>query len=679
MQFDCNLIVTILSYHVTWIIVNQLTLTIKSISSLGADCKCITFQDTYGKEYGVFTSPNWPIPYDENINCLLYNFVARPDQIIEVTFDEFDVQRSHLACVYGDFVKLYLHLNEFAINEKTLWNQVLCGKIVDIEQTHYSSDSCLMFEFHSDWRHGNNTGFRGTYRFLDKKLFQTDGRLEENSNCDYIFESLQSTTINSNNSIQSTDLSSINNNTNVIYERITRGRFYSPQYPSTYPKGVKCSYTFIGQPSERVKLVFEHIRLQKSDSSCLNSPDVIYIHDGGNQSGPVIGQLCNTNTFVELVSTGPDLYIQFVSKSHAPGQGFKGKFFFESTYSFPGSSGQTNSLEIPSTEPEKSRDSPGGGKVESEAQSISIQSVNCDETFNSDTIKNGTFSSPNYPNPYPANVQCKYNFNGRGKERVQIMFSDFHVYKPDDSSKDCDGADVVMVFITINGQKERLDNLCGDTLPLQLMSNGPSMTVEFKSTDNFEQFRGFKADYRFVTNFGITAGIQDSQSVCGFIFRSSDRSNGSFTSPNYPGQYPRDTECHYFFFGNQSERAHITFAYFDIEGVTPCTTETASDYVEFSNYRTVDRKIPRHCGVKKPKTIESDGDFFRITFKSNDRFDGTGFEAFYQFRGPEDAFNVKQIRGLSSGINVHMKFWRNSVLSAGLTLSIMIMKLLVVL
>lgn len=83
--------------------------------------------------------------------------------------------------------------------------------------------------------------------------------------------------------------------------------------------------------------------------SCLNSPDVIYIHDGGNQSGPVIGQLCNTNTFVELVSTGPDLYIQFVSKSHAPGQGFKGKFFFESTYSFPGSSGQTNSLEIPST------------------------------------------------------------------------------------------------------------------------------------------------------------------------------------------------------------------------------------------------------------------------------------------------------------------------------------------
>ncbi|XP_015788200.1 suppressor of lurcher protein 1-like [Tetranychus urticae] len=612
------------------------SLLVHPISTLGADCKCITFQDTYGKEYGVFTSPNWPIPYEENINCLLYNFVARPDQIIEVTFDEFDVQKTHLACVYGDFVKLYLHLNEYAINEKTPWNQVICGKIADIEQTHYSSDSCLMFEFHSDWRNGNNTGFRGTYRFLDKKLFLTDGRLEENSNCNYIFESLQ--TINSSEPNGTLNVSS-------TYERITRGRFYSPQYPSTYPKGVRCSYTFVGQPSERVKLVFEHIRLQRSDSSCLNSPDVIYVHDGGNQSGPVIGQLCNTNTFVELVSTGPDLYIQFLSKSHFPGQGFKGRFFFETLPSLH------NPLEIPSTEPEKSKESLKG----SESGSILTQSPECDQIYNSDIFKNGTFSSPNYPNPYPANIHCKYHFMGRGKERVQIMFSDFHVYKPDDSPKDCDGADVVMVFITINGQKERLDNLCGDTLPLQLMSNGPSMTVEFKSLDNSEQFRGFKADYRFVTNFGITAGVQDSQSVCGFIFRSSDRSNGSFTSPNYPGQYPRDTECHYFFFGNVSERAHITFAYFDIEGVTPCTTETASDYVEFSNYRTVDRKIPRHCGVKKPKTIESDGDFFRITFKSNDRFDGTGFEAFYQFRGPEDAFNVKQIRGLSVAVSFHMQ------------------------
>lgn len=70
-----------------------------------------------------------------------------------------------------------------------------------------------------------------------------------------------------------------------------------------------------------------------------------------------------------------------------------------------------------------------------------------------------------------------------------------------------------------------------------------------------------------------------------------------------------------------------------------CTFETASDYVEFSNFKSVDRKIPRHCGLKKPKIIESDGDFFRVTFKSNDRFDGTGFQAQYQFKSPVGQFH----------------------------------------
>jgi hypothetical protein len=75
----------------------------------------------------------------------------------------------HESCEYGDFVKLFLHLNEEGVNEKTRWNSILCGKIADIEQTHYSSGSNLIFEFRSDWRNGNNTGFRGTYRFLNKR------------------------------------------------------------------------------------------------------------------------------------------------------------------------------------------------------------------------------------------------------------------------------------------------------------------------------------------------------------------------------------------------------------------------------------------------------------------------------------------------------------------------------
>ena len=37
------------------------------------------------------------------------------------------------------------------------------------------------------------------------------------------------------------------------------------------------------------------------------------------------------------------------------------------------------------------------------------------------------------------------------------------------------------------------------------------------------------------------------------------------------------------------------------------------------------------CGIKRPTKVVSDGEYYRITFKSNDKFDGTGFDAFYQF------------------------------------------------
>ncbi|XP_035215613.1 suppressor of lurcher protein 1-like isoform X2 [Stegodyphus dumicola] len=268
----------------------------------------------------------------------------------------------------------------------------------------------------------------------------------------------------------------------------------------------------------------------------------------------------------------------------------------------------------------------------------------CGQELNSINSKNGTFTSPNYPDPYSSNVYCVYKFVGKPEERVQISFTDFDLFLPEEPPRDCEGFDAVMIFITINGRRERLDNFCGNKLPAQLMSNGPTMEVEFRSYRSSPEVKGFRAIYRFVTDFGISATKQNSSSSeCRFLFSSEERGNGTFSSPNYPGFYPRDTECHYTFRGKEKERVHITFAYFDVDGIPPCLSETASDYVEFSNYKTVDRKLARHCGNQKPKLIESDADFFRVIFKSNDKFDATGFEAFYQFRKQVDPFTVKRV------------------------------------
>ncbi|XP_076357775.1 suppressor of lurcher protein 1-like isoform X1 [Tachypleus tridentatus] len=574
-------------------------------SAINAGCRCVEFDTTYGKDYGVFTSPNWPIPYDENINCLLYTFIGQEDELIEITFDEFDVQKSNIECRYVDYVKLYLHLTEPAVNEFSQENFILCGKLSDVETTHYSASQYLMFEFHSDWRRGNNTGFRGTFRFLSKSLFQTDGEPLQGSECEYQF------------------LSGNGSHGN--------GRFYSPLYPSIYPKNILCAYHFMGVHSERVHLLFEYARLQSGDLSCLFNADKIVVHDGKDRHGTVIGEICNRASFMEVVSSGPDLYVEFISSSHFPGQGFRATYEFEKKHHNQG-------LNIPSTEPEKSDSTTSALTTQTPDQAHHMW-------ISSDVSRNGTISSPNYPKPYTSNVHYSYSFSSRGKERVQIIFTDFDLFMPFTINRKCEGVDNLVAFININGERRWIDRFCGRTIPPQLMANGPFMTLEFQSLDSTTSARGFHAIYRFVTNFGINVGSQDNQSVCGYVFNSWETSNGSFTSPNYPGLYPRDSECHYFFYGRDTERVHISFTYFDVEGVTPCTMDTASDYVEFSNFRKVDMGVHRHCGIQKPKKIKSDGNFFRVTFKSNNRFDGTGFEAFYHFRNYVDPFTVKRVRG----------------------------------
>lgn len=75
--------------------------------------------------------------------------------------------------------------------------------------------------------------------------------------------------------------------------------------------------------------------------------------------------------------------------------------------------------------------------------------------------------------------------------------------------------------------------------------------------------------FYFVTDFGIKTGVQISDYPCAFVYNSNASKSGVFYSPNYPGFYPRDTECHYYFNGYDNEKVHVHFHYFDVEGVLP--------------------------------------------------------------------------------------------------------------
>ncbi|KAK2145009.1 hypothetical protein LSH36_710g00019 [Paralvinella palmiformis] len=79
-----------------------------------------------------------------------------------------------------DFLRFFLDLPRPEVNERDIHNYEICGNITMIQKTHYSSTRALILEFHSDKVQGNNTGFRGIFKFLDKEMTGslTNGRVD---------------------------------------------------------------------------------------------------------------------------------------------------------------------------------------------------------------------------------------------------------------------------------------------------------------------------------------------------------------------------------------------------------------------------------------------------------------------------------------------------------------------
>ncbi|ESO13111.1 hypothetical protein HELRODRAFT_188109 [Helobdella robusta] len=256
----------------------------------------------------------------------------------------------------------------------------------------------------------------------------------------------------------------------------------------------------------------------------------------------------------------------------------------------------------------------------------------------------GHLTVPVFTKTCTSDVKVVYTFEGVADQRVQLTLNNVSLGWDDtehDTVNQCETGDFIKVHVFVGRSKQELTNVCGNRTFLKFMSTDNTMELEYVKRSSTKILGpAFSANYKFVTNFGITTGIQNKNQPnikCMFEYFSSQGNNGTFSSPNYPGYYPRNTECHYIFHGSQHERIYISFKYFDVEGHSNCKDGTQSDYVELSNFNIplVDRKMDRLCGtdvVSKRKEISSDGNFFRVTFKSDDVYDGEGFEAAYQFR-----------------------------------------------
>ncbi|XP_051534981.1 membrane frizzled-related protein [Myxocyprinus asiaticus] len=106
----------------------------------------------------------------------------------------------------------------------------------------------------------------------------------------------------------------------------------------------------------------------------------------------------------------------------------------------------------------------------------------------------GSFSSPNHPKPYPHQQLCMWQISVQDGQVIRLSFQNFSL-----ETQDVCEFDYLEVYDSANtGDNTVLGRYCGSTLPPDLTSSGPVMTVLFVADEGVAD-SGFYATYKTIS------------------------------------------------------------------------------------------------------------------------------------------------------------------------------------
>ncbi|EDV94343.1 GH20602 [Drosophila grimshawi] len=208
-----------------------------------------------------------------------------------------------------DAVEVFPYLREPVIENSTLPAYTWCQHSARNATPIYSAGRLLglrlRFQQPPTKLAGWPLNLTATYRFLKQENFKTNGRLVPHSFCDFYF------------------FASTGHDGNL-----GQGYFHSPRFPAHYPAHIKCAYKFIGRPDSRVELLFEELRLPPvATGGCQLDALTIFDAESAHMNA-VIDVLCSPRPTRRILSSGPDLLLEFNASSNRTAKGFRGKYKF---------------------------------------------------------------------------------------------------------------------------------------------------------------------------------------------------------------------------------------------------------------------------------------------------------------------------------------------------------------
>ncbi|XP_004860031.1 cubilin [Heterocephalus glaber] len=332
------------------------------------------------------------------------------------------------------------------------------------------------------------------------------------------------------------------------------GSFSSPEYPGKYPPNKECIWYIHTAPGSQIQLTIHDFDVEY-ESTC--QYDVLEVYGGPDFHAPRLTQLCAQRSSVipmQVSSTGNELAIRFKTDSSVNGRGFNASW-----------------------------------------QALS---GGCGGIFHA---PNGEIHSPDYPNHYRSNSDCSWVIQVEKYHRVLLNITDFDLEPPDSCITTHDG---------VNSATARLASVCGrQQLTNPITSSGDSLFVRFQSGAS-RQSRGFRAQFR---------------QVCGGYVLTN--SFDTISSPLYPAKYPHNQNCSWIIQA-QPPFNHITlsFTHFGLQNSRGCTL----DYIEILDGSDSDAPLRgRYCGFSLPHPITSYSRALTLRFISDSGNNYDGFHALY--------------------------------------------------
>ncbi|XP_076024880.1 mannan-binding lectin serine protease 1 isoform X2 [Genypterus blacodes] len=272
----------------------------------------------------------------------------------------------------------------------------------------------------------------------------------------------------------------------------------------------------------------------------------------------------------------------------------------------------------------------------------------------------GSLQSPKFPDPYPRETELRWNLSVPDGFRIKLYFSHFdlepsYLCEYDSVKVEADG-EVLALFCG----REETDT---EAVPSQQIISSPrnSLSILFSSDfSNEERFSGFKAHYS-AEDVDECIDQSDEDLFCdhfchnyiggyycscryGYLLHSDNRTcrvdcsdavfrerSGVLSSVDYPGPYPKSSECVYLIEVEPGFRLRLQFdTSFDVEDHPD--VRCPYDYLKI---KAGSREFGPFCGAESPGEIQTDTNVVQISFHSDNSGENLGWRLTYTATGSQ--------------------------------------------